>query len=142
VQALLELKADPLKRDRDERNALCYCTTVESFRLMQGYGLDPKERMPDGGTLLHNLFEMTSVRAAFEDEVAMLDLLLSLGLPVNAQDNLGRTMLHKAAERTEVAADITLLLDRGADRSIRDREDKRPVDLVPESLKEIRALLD
>lgn len=142
VQALLELKADPRKRDRDGRSALCYCTTVESFRLMQGYGLDLKERMPDGGTLLHNLFEMTSVRAAFEDEVAMLDLLLSLRLPVNAQDNLGRTMLHKAAERTEVAADITLLLDRGADRSIRDREGKRPVDLVPESMEEIRVLLD
>jgi ankyrin repeat protein/cell wall assembly regulator SMI1 len=141
VQALLELKADPLKRDRDGRSALCYSTTVASFRLMQGYGLDPNERMPDGGTLLHNLFEMTSVRAAFEDEVAMLDLLLSLGLPVNAQDNQGRTMLHKAAERTEVVDDIALLLDRGADRLVRDKDGKRPVDLVPGSLDEIRSLL-
>lgn len=141
VRTLLELKADPHKRDVSGRSALCYCTNVESFKLMQGYGLDPKERMPDGGTLLHNLIEMTSIRASWPDEVAMLDLLLSLGMPINAPDNQGRTLLHKAAERATTAADIALLLDRGADRSIRDHEGKRPFDLVPKSLKEIRALL-
>lgn len=141
VRTLLELKADPHKRDVSGRNALCYCTNVESFKLMQGYGLDPKERMPDGGTLLHNLIEMTSIRASWPDEVAMLDMLLALGLPINAPDNQGRTLLHKAAERIDTTADIALLLARGADRSIRDNDGKRPFDLVPKSLKEIRALL-
>ena len=56
-------------------------------------------------------------------------------------DDQGRTMLHIAVQATETPADIALLLERGADRTIRDKNGKRAVDLVPRSLKEIRALL-
>lgn len=141
AKALLSLGADPKARDLKGRSTLCYCTRVEGIKLIQGYGLDPLERLPNGGTLLHNLLLMTSVRAAMADEVAMLEYLLATGIDINATDELGRTMLHVAIERTDVAADIQLLLDRGADKSIRDNDGTRAFDLTRRSLKDIRALL-
>jgi len=84
---------------------------------------------------------MTSLRAATADEVEMLDYLLALGIDINATDAKGRTMLHVAVDRTDVPADIKLLLDRGADKSIRDNDGKRAFDLTRRSLKDIRALL-
>ncbi len=141
VQSLLVVGADPKKRDSRGQSSLCYCTTIDTFKLMAGYGLDPKERLPDGGTLLHNLFRMTSVRASWKEEVAFLDYLLSLGLPINAADNAGQTMLHVAAESATSPKDIALLLDRGANKTIRDKEGNRPVDLVAPSLEDIRKLL-
>ncbi|MFF2322768.1 ankyrin repeat domain-containing protein [Agrobacterium sp. NPDC058088] len=141
AKALLALGADPKVRDLKGRSTLCYCTRIEGINLIQAYGLDPMERLPDGGTLLHNLLTMTSVRAAMADEVAMLDYLLATDIDINATDGLGRTMLHVAVEHTDVAADIQLLLDRGADKSIRDNDGKRAFDLTRRSLKDIRALL-
>ncbi|MBW6425347.1 hypothetical protein KX729_28350 [Rhizobium sp. XQZ8] len=141
AKALLALGADPKVRDLKGRSTLCYCTRVEGFKLMETYGLDPLERLPDGGTLLHNLLTMTSLRAANADEVAMLDHLLALGIDINATDGTGRTMLHVAVGRTDVAADIKLLLDRGADKSIRDKDGKRASDLTRRSQKDIRTLL-
>lgn len=141
AKALLALGADPKVRDLKGRGTLCYCTRVEGFKMIQAYALDPLERLPDGGTLLHNLLTMTSVRAATADEVEMLDYLLALGIDINATDATGRTMLHVAVDRTDVAADIKMLLDRGADKSIRDNDGKRAFDLTRRSLKDIRALL-
>ncbi|AJD46262.1 hypothetical protein RGR602_PC02243 (plasmid) [Rhizobium gallicum bv. gallicum R602sp] len=43
----------PSPDDERGRSTLCYRTTVESYRLIEPYGLDPLENMPDGGTLLH-----------------------------------------------------------------------------------------
>ncbi|TWT11552.1 hypothetical protein FQU96_13825 [Reyranella sp. CPCC 100927] len=141
AKALLDVGADPKVRDADGRSTLCYCTTREGFELIKAYGLDPLERTPDGGTLLHNLLRMTSIRASFANEVACLDSLLEQGLDINATDASGRTMLHIAAERIETPADVQLLLDRGADKTVKDTAGKRPVDLVPRSLKDVRALL-
>ena len=141
VQALLELNADPHKRAAGGRSTLCYCPTIEAFQLVLRYGLDPAERLPDGGTLLHNLFRMSGVRASKSDEVAFLDFLLDLGLPINATDNQGRAALHIAAEGTETVADVALLLERGADRSLRNKNGERPFDRVRKSLKDIRQLL-
>lgn len=141
VRTLLELKGDPLKRDAQGRNSLCYCTTIEGFQLISGYGVDASERIPGGGTLLHNLLEITSIRASKSDEVAFLDFLLGQGLPINAADDSGQTMLHIAATRTETAADIALLLDRGSDKAILDKQGRSPRDLVPKSLTAILAIL-
>ncbi|MGX5722947.1 hypothetical protein [Shinella zoogloeoides] len=141
ARTLLDLKADPKKRDGQGRSTLCYCTTIESFQLIAAHGLDAQERIPGGGTLLHNLFQTTSVRASKPDEVAFLDFLLGLGLPVNAVDDAGQTMLHVAVAGTETAEDIALLLDRGADSKIHDGQGRRPIDLVPKSLKMLRAIL-
>ncbi len=138
---LLELGADPHKRDSKGHSTLCYCTTIESFRLIAGYGIDPMERIPGGGTLLHNLLRTSGVRASNPNEVAFLDFLLGLGLPINAEDDDGNTALHIAAERVRATADIALFLDRGADKTIRNHKGKRPADLAPKSQTEIRQLL-
>ena len=111
------------------------------MRLLETFGLDPLERLAGGGTLLHNLLQVTSLRAAFPDEVAKWDHLLAFGIDINAIDAAGRTVLHLAAERTENPADIQLLLDRGADRSICDGGGNSPKDLVRRSLREVRAVL-
>lgn len=105
-------------------------------------GADPLERMPHGGTLLHRLFQVTdAVRANFTAEVAMLDLLLEEDLDINARNDAGRTVLRLAAPDAVDAAAIRLLLDRGADRTLRDADGKRALDLVPRLKKDLRAAL-
>jgi ankyrin repeat protein len=141
ARALLDLGADPKLRDGSGNSALAYCNTIESFKLIQGYGLDPNERMPDGGTLLHNLVCMTGLRAQFPEEVAFFKFLLSLGLDINAIDAKGKTMLHRFAERTDEPKDVALLLASGADKAIKDKSGKRAYDLVPKSLKDVRDVL-
>ena len=140
-KVLLELGADPMARDGNGRSCLCYGTDPNSMRLLETFGLDPLERLADGGTLLHNLLRMTSLRAAFPEEVTKLDHLLALGIDINATDAAGQTVLHVAAERTENPDDIQLLLDRGADRTLRDGGGQFPKDLVRRSLREVRAML-
>ena len=76
-KVLLELGADQMARDGNGRSCLCYGTDPNSMRLLETFGLDPLERLADGGTLLHNLLRMTSLRAAFPEEVAKLDHLLA-----------------------------------------------------------------
>jgi len=141
VRTLLDLKADPKRRDGQDRSTLCYYPMTEIFQLIIAHGLDPQERIPGGGTLLHNLFQTTSIRASKPDEIAFLDFLLGLGLPINVVDDTGQTMLHIAVARTETTEDIALLLDRGADSKIHDGQGRRPIDLVPKSLKTLRAIL-
>ena len=141
VNALIDLGADPKARDGAGRSTLCYCMRVEDFRLLESHGLDPLDRLTDGGTLLHNLLRMTNVPATHPEGVALLDYLLELGLDINATDGAGQTVLHVAAIRIENPADVQLLLDRGADRTIRDAQGRRPQDLVRQSLKDVRALL-
>jgi len=141
-RTLLELGADPAKRDGEGFPTLAYATSVSSFKLMEPYGLDPLERMPDGGTLLHRLYRQRgAIRAAFPNEVAILDLLLSQGIDINAVDNTGQTVLHVAAPDAIDAASIELLLVRGSDSSIRDHAGKLAIDRVPRSKKDLRAAL-
>ncbi|MEF2071079.1 ankyrin repeat domain-containing protein [Consotaella aegiceratis] len=142
AKSLLELGADPSKRDGEGYPTLGYATSVPAFELMRPYGLDPHERMPDGGTLLHRLYQQRgAIRATFPEEVAILDLLLAEGLDINAQNNGGQTILHLAAPNAIDAASIELLLERGADRSLRDAKGKRAVDLIPRSKKNLRGAL-
>ncbi|SIT53210.1 hypothetical protein BQ8794_110016 [Mesorhizobium prunaredense] len=77
----------------------------------------------------------------FPQEVAILDLLLSQGIDVNARDKAGQTVLHIAAPDAIDAASIELLLKRGADRSLKNLNGKRAIDLIPRSRKDLRAPL-
>ena len=62
-------------------------------------------------------------------------LLLKRGVNINARDERGRTILHgTAAEHSsnDAAESVAFLLQLGADPTIRDKEGKRPADLVRE----------
>ncbi|WP_139163694.1 ankyrin repeat domain-containing protein [Afifella marina] len=142
AETLLDLGADPSKRDGEGYPTLGYATNVPAFELMRPYGLDSHERMPDGGTLLHRLYKQHSViRANFPKEVEILDILLAEGLDINAQDNAGQTVLHIAAPNAIDAASIEILLERGADKSLRDANGKRALDLIPRSRQDLRGAL-
>ena len=142
ASTLLEFGADPAKRDGDGFSTLSYATSVPAFELLRPYGLDPLERMPDGGTLIHRVYQLRgAIRATFPQEVAIIDLLLSQGIDINGQDKSGRTVLHLAAPTAIDAASISLLLERGANPDIRNLDGKRAIDLIPRSRKDLRASL-
>jgi len=141
VMTFLDVGADPLVRSADGESSLVYCSSVESLDLMLSKGLDPLEKLPGGGTLLHYRMSQSPPRTIFPEEVALLDRLLALGLPINGLDNEGRTPLHLAADRAAFPADIDLLVSRGADRSIRDKAGKLPVDYAEFAEPEIRKAL-
>lgn len=140
VETFLELGADPKIRDGDGRSTLAYCTSIETFETIRHLGLDPGERLPDGGTLIHNLAR-TSARP-MADRFQLLDHLIGLGLQLNAPDRDGRTFLHLvAAQELTRPEDVTALIARGADIEARDSRGRRPHDLVPSDHQAVRDLL-
>src|SRR5690606_32549169 len=77
--------------------------------------------------------------AVWYNKPADLAALLDAGLDINAPDETSReTLLHTAAWRDRLAI-AQLLLERGADRTVRDKDGKRPADYA--SSPEMRALL-
>jgi ankyrin repeat protein len=145
VKTLLELGADAKLMDGMGNSTLAYCLTIDAFKLIQGYGLDVKELLPKGRTLLHNIAVMTSApRTTFPEEIAFFKFLIGLGIDINAQDENGQTLLHFAAAREtydEFAPNYELLIANGADKSIKDKTGKRAFDLTAKSLTKVRAVL-
>lgn len=77
--------------------------------------------------------------AVWYNNIDDLAALLDAGLDVNAlDDNARETLLHTAAWRDRLAI-ARLLLERGADRSVRDKDGKQAADYA--SSPEMRALL-
>ncbi len=67
------------------------------------------------------------VEAAVQERTAAVSLMLDLGFPVDARNDLGETALHTAAYEGR-AATVRILLDRGADVDARDgRFDSTPL---------------
>lgn len=63
------------------------------------------------------------------DAIDVVTLLLDADAPIDAVDNRGRTALMIAAERGHAAV-VAALLARGADRTVRDKQGKRALDLA------------
>jgi ankyrin repeat protein len=146
VLCCVDLGADPMVRDDAGRSLFAYCRSVESFKLIQARGLDPKELQPGGRTLLHTL---PTPRVAVPAEVAFFEFLLAFGFDINAQDDNGQTVLHLAAVRCNEAGasdafDATnceMLIAHGADKSIKDKNGQRALDLAPEAFTKVRSVL-
>ena len=137
VMTFIDLGAKLKAMDGLGRTALGYSSSIEAFKLMQSYGLDANELLPEGRTFLHNLAVITSApRTAFPDEVAFFKFLLSLGIDINAKDDEGQSLLHLAAAREsfdEFAPNFELLIVKGADQLIKDKSGKRAFDLATKS---------
>lgn len=141
LNALVALGADARRRDGWGRSTLWYCgSTADASRLVE-LGLDPKERAPDGATLLHGIimrFRAGLARNAVA--VALFKYYLGLGLDINSVDQDGATVLHLAAAWSS-KDDVALLLTLGADKAARDKRNRLPADRVPRSGQEVRDLL-
>ena len=70
-----------------------------------------------------------SAEAGVEDAVKVMTLLIDRGAQIDDQDNRGRTALMIAAELNHERA-VDLLLARGADKSLADKQGKRADDLT------------
>lgn len=140
IEALLRHGADPKLRDGAGRSVLAYCRKVGDLKRFEKLGLDPKERLPDGGTLLHNLVAMSG-RATFKQD-DFFKYLLAQGLGINETNSAGQTVLHVlVASGLARADDVAALLALGADASLRDSAGKNAFDLAPKSQADVRALL-
>jgi ankyrin repeat protein len=64
-----------------------------------------------------------------QDVVAVMTMLLDGGAHIDDADNRGRTALMIAAELNHAEA-VDLLIARGADKTLRDKEGKRASDLT------------
>jgi hypothetical protein len=84
-----------------------------------------------------NIWRLVPIRATFPQEVAILDLLLSQGIEINAQEGGADGSSHRTPDAID-AASIELLLKRGADRSLKNLNGKRA---ILRSRKDLRAPL-
>ena len=131
VDVLLAAGADPRLRDAENRSSLYWAGSVPMLRRMVAAGLDPMERLPDGGTLIHAMVDRSG-RISGERQRPLFEYLIDLGIDINAQDHTGRTVLHRLAEYgIGTPADIRLALAHGADRAIRDAHGRTAAETVP-----------
>jgi hypothetical protein len=108
---------------------------VEIAQLLLAAGADPNERMNHrrSGPLHYAADGYINGRAwNAERQVRMIEVLLDAGAEIDAQDRNGATALHRAV-RTRCAAAVKFLLERGADRSVRNRSGSVPFDLANRS---------
>ena len=77
-----------------------------------------------------------------ERAVALVRHLVGNGVDINAVDGDGQTVLHLIA-RAEYGdeADAALMLQLGADKSLKDRKGSRPSAVVPRRKAKLRAAL-
>jgi ankyrin repeat protein len=141
--ALLELGADPRIPDSRGLNALFYCGRVDDVALLRRHGLTLDQRTPDGGTLLHHLCAYHQGAVARDERtVALIRYLVDNGVDINAGDGAGQTVLHLIAKGEYGGEDdVALLLELGADKSVRDKKGRRPSAVVPRSKAALRAAL-
>ena len=116
--------ATPLMRAAKSRD-------VAAMRLLLDGGADPRRQAANGATAL--MFAATPARgaagaAAEEAALEAIALCLDRGADVNAVNAHGQTALHLAGQAGESDPVVKLLLSRGADRSIRDKQGRAPFD--------------
>jgi len=82
------------------------------------------------------------IPVTLEESLAMTQRLIDMGLDVNARDNNGRTALHGALPKGDLAA-VRALIEAGADVCLADNDGKIPLqaalteDYIEEPVKQL-----
>jgi ankyrin repeat protein len=131
VELLIEKGADPNATDGTEKAAITYAAGrgfPEIVRYLLVHGVDVNARYGNELTALMWAAGY-SEEAGVEDISKVITLLLDRGAHIDDEDNRGRTALMIAAELNHLAA-ADLLVARGADKSLRDKQGKSAADLT------------
>jgi uncharacterized protein len=140
VETLLAHGADPKVRDTTAKAAMVYAAARgfdDIVRRLLDAGVDARERYGNDLTaLMWAAGHDEGVGAAAVERV--IDLLLAHGAALDDADNRGRTALMIAASLGD-AATVDSLLRRRADRGLKDKDGKTPLDLAANA--EVRAKL-
>jgi ankyrin repeat protein len=126
VEQLLRDKADPNSIDKDNRTPLMHAAIAghpELCRVLIEGGADVNAQDKGGYTALHF--------AAQNSQVLCAEALCKSGASVDIQDSYGNTPLWRAVFSSQGRGEmIHLLLNCGADRSIKNKSGKSPLDLA------------
>jgi ankyrin repeat protein len=125
VQFLLENGAEPNLRDETGRTPLHYAAASKEevapkiVRALISAGADPRASDNDGRTVLHS--------AASGESLEVLELLVEMGVDVNALTISGDSVLHVAAENAESSRPmIEYLLAKGCRLDVQNNNDMTP----------------
>lgn len=123
ISALLANKADAKIKDKEDKNLAYYL--VQSYRalrpnqkdefsdkiqILKNAGVDFKSTQGSGSTLLHV--------AVLKNDVKLLSSLEEFNIDINAKDDEGMTVLHKAALLSKDDVVLKYLISKGADKTI------------------------
>jgi ankyrin repeat protein len=131
VELLIEKGADPKIMDETEKTAIVYAAGrgfPDIVTLLLDHGVDINARYGNELTVLMWAAGYSD-EAGTQDMEKVIKLLLDRGARLDDQDNRGRTPLMIAAELNHTVA-VDLLLARGADKSLRDKQGKSAADLT------------
>ena len=131
VELLIEKGADPKVMDKTEKTAIVYAAGrgfPDIVGLLLDRGVDINARYGNDLTVLMWAAGYSD-EAGTQDMEKVIKLLLDRGARIDDQDNRGRTPLMIAAELNHTVA-VDLLLARGADKSLRDKQGKSAADLT------------
>jgi ankyrin repeat protein len=119
--------ATPLMRAAKSRD-------IAAMRMLLDAGADPARQARNGATAL--MFSVTPPRgaasaAAERDAIAAITLCLDRGADVNAVNANGQTALHLAGHSGESDPIVKLLMSRGANPAIKDKQGRAALDPRP-----------
>ncbi|HEX6996863.1 MAG TPA: ankyrin repeat domain-containing protein [Gammaproteobacteria bacterium] len=113
---------------------------IEVVRLLLAAGADPHHRMPNGATALMYAAGLgwrngSPIAPSFdqgseEEAVETLELLLELGLDINARDERGDTALHAAVAGRGSETIVRFLIEAGADTTAVNEKGQTPLALA------------
>lgn len=131
VRLLLDKGADPNNTDATGKSPICYAVGrgyTKVARVLLDHSVNVNARYGNGLTAL--MWAAGHEDGAGSSDVAdVIELLIARGARLNDQDNRGRTALMIAAALGHEKA-VDVLLAHGADRTIRDRQQKTAADLA------------
>jgi ankyrin repeat protein len=123
---------------------------VEVMRLLLAAGADPTAAMPSAATALmfaagHGWRDGSPLAPSYdqgtdEEATQAIDLLLGLGLPINAATAQGDTPLHVATTGRGSPLIVRHLVAKGADLSARNKRGQTALEAASASRRDLRAL--